>query len=77
MGYASYMKYDSSGKEIKPEGKNPDAAYFENAVKAFSERMDSEKEEMQSLHDSIEEYQTSILELEQKRNELIQEMIDN
>jgi len=46
MGYAQYMKYDSSGKEIKPEGKKKDATYYENAVKAFSERMDSEKEEM-------------------------------
>ena len=40
------MKYDSSGKEIKKKDYKSDDEYYLAMVKAFSERMDSEKEEM-------------------------------
>jgi len=49
------MKYDNSGKEIKKEEDEDEETFYQNSVQAFSDRMDSEKEEMENLHDSIEE----------------------
>jgi len=49
------MKYDESGKEIKRKDFKSDDEYYQAMVKAFSDRMDSEKEEMQQLFDSWNE----------------------
>lgn len=78
-GFTDYMKYDSSGKAIEynKSGKPKDAAAYEAAVQAFWDKIDADKEEMQSLHDSINEYSDKALELQQAQNELLQEMQDN
>jgi polyhydroxyalkanoate synthesis regulator phasin len=55
-GYEKYMKYDSSGNEIKQEGDN----WQNTAIQAFWDKIDSDKEEMQSLHDSVEELKNNV-----------------
>jgi hypothetical protein len=45
--FLEYMKYDSSGQKIK-------AGDYAAMVQAFWDKMDADKEEMQSIHDSIE-----------------------
>jgi hypothetical protein len=45
--FAQYMKYNSEGKEIKEKDyKDNKDQYYLDMVKAFSDRMDSEKDEM-------------------------------
>lgn len=71
--------YDENGQLIEaPKGKNKDQwnEYYTNVVKAFSAKMDSEKEEMQKLHDSIDDANEKVLELDQQRNEILQDMTD-
>jgi len=65
------MRYDSSGKEIvKPEeGKEGEMdSFYTSSIKAVFEYMDSQKEEMQSLHDSITDYEEQTLDLFDSRN---------
>jgi len=52
------MKYDSSGNEIKQEGNE----WYSTAVQAFWDKIDADKEEMQSLHDSIMEHEKATIE---------------
>ena len=79
-GFGSTMLYDSSGKKITDEnqkkGKHSDE-FFTQSVQAFWDKIESDKEEMQKLRDSIDDANTKVLEMEQKRNELIKEMRDN
>lgn len=75
--FANYMKYDESGKEIKRKDFKSDDEYYQAMVKAFSDRMDSEKEEMQQLFDSWNEQEQAVLEKMQQMNELVQAMKDN
>lgn len=72
-GYGNVMKYDSSGNEIKHEGED----WYGQAVQAFWDRIDAEKEEMQSLHDDIEEGKQKVVELEDAQNEILHEIEDN
>ena len=73
MGYGKYMEYDNSGNAIDKEQDD----WYVSAVQAFWDKIDSDKEEMQSLHDSIEEHKKAVLEQEQKMNEILQEIEDN
>lgn len=79
-GFGNTMLYDSSGKKItdenKKKGKHSDE-FFTQSVQAFWDKIESDKEEMQKLRDSIDDANTKVLEIEQKRNELIKEMRDN
>lgn len=72
-GFAKFMEYDSSGNKIDQKQEGWEAT----ALQAFWDKIDADKEEMQSLHDSINEYSNKVLELQQKQNELLQEMQDN
>jgi len=40
------MQYDESGKKINRKDYKSEDEYYQAMVKAFSDRMDSEKEEM-------------------------------
>jgi hypothetical protein len=53
------MKYDSSGNEIEQKGKE----WYTTAVQAFWDKIDADKEEMQSLHDSVEDGYKQIYDL--------------
>lgn len=75
-GFGSSMLYDSEGQKIEADKDNMDEFYVKS-VEAFWERVDSDREEMQNLHDSIEDTKKSVLELENSRNELLQEIVDN
>ena len=76
--FAEYMKYDKEGKEIKKEDyKKKEDEYYLAMVEAFSERMNSEQEEMQNLFDSWNEQQQAVLEQMQAMNEQLQAMKDN
>lgn len=69
--------YDENGQLIeKGKGKQGMEEYYTNVVKAFSAKVDSEKEEMQKLHDSIDDANEKVLELDQQRNEILQDMTD-
>ena len=76
-GLLQYGQYDSSGKEIKSSDFEDQREYRLAVVKAIWEKMDKEREEMQSLHDSIEENKTAYLEALTNGNELLQKVIDN
>ena len=68
--FAEYMKYNSSGEEIE-------AGDYASMVQAFWDKIDTDKEEMQSLHDSINEHKDALMEAQQAQNELLQEIRDN
>jgi hypothetical protein len=67
------MKYDSSGNEIKQEGTD----WYNTALQAFWDKIDADKEEMQSLHDSVEEHRNAVLESQASINEIIRDIEDN
>ena len=72
-GFEFAMKYDSSGNEIKQEGTD----WYSTALQAFWDKMDADKEEMQSLHDSVEEHRNAVLESQASINEIIRDIEDN
>ena len=72
-GFEAFMKYDSSGNEIKQEGNE----WYSTAVQAFWDKIDADKEEMQSLHDSIMEHEQATVEAQNNANEILQAIRDN
>ena len=79
-GLVGSKVYDENGNLIKKpkKGAKKDEwdTYYTEVVKAFSSKMDADKEEMQKLHDSIDDANEKVLELEQQRNEILNEMRD-
>ena len=79
-GFKDFMQYDTSGKEItkKADAKEDELnTFYSNSVQALWEHMDSQREEMQSLHDTIEEGENQMLELQTEQNEILQEIREN
>lgn len=72
-GFGFAMKYDSSGNEIKQEGDD----WYSTAVQAFWDKIDADKEEMQSLYDAVQEGYVTLEDLQQQQNEILREMRDN
>ena len=91
MGYGDFLKYDSSGNEIELYQKDENGEYkldekgekmvnadaYTTAVQAFWDKIDADKEEMQSLHDSINEHRDAVLEKQQAMNEILKSIEDN
>lgn len=75
-GYGEYMKYNESGEEIKVEGKT-DEKNMKAAIEAFWAKIETDRSEMQELHDSVEEQKKAVLEKMQEQNELLKEVEDN
>lgn len=73
-GFEDYLKYDTSGKEIDM---SKEEEGYTNAVKAFWDKFEGWKEELDDLYDGFTDYQNDILSLEGKYNELLQDIIDN
>jgi len=73
MGYGDQMKYDSSGNEIKQEGKD----WYTNAIQAFWDKIEAEQQEMQSLHDDMLDGEQKEEELQTQMNEIMHEIEDN
>ena len=73
MGFEKYMQYDSSGNKIDTSQED----WQVTAVQAFWDKMDADKEEMQSLHDSIEEHKKAVLEKQEAANQIMREIEDN
>ena len=73
------LVYDASGKEIKFTNDDGTTNYsaYETAVQAFWDKIESDKNEMQSLHDSIQEHKNAVLNEAQKRNEILKAIEDN
>ena len=81
-GFEPFMHYDSSGGEILPpeekEGEETDlTTWYTQSIQALFDHMDSQKEEMQNLHDSIEEGENKMLELQSDQNEILEEIRNN
>ena len=77
-GMEAYMKYDSSGTEILMDEDSEDqSSFYSSSVQAFWDLVDSQKEEMQSLHDSIVEYGDSVIEKQTAAYEIMKEIEDN
>ena len=76
-GMGEYMLYDSNGSEIRKEDFEDEDEYYYTVTQQVLDRIDDYQETTQSLHDSIEEGQTQLLELQEQENELLQEMRDN
>ena len=72
-GFGFAMQYDSAGNEIKHEGTD----WYNTALQAFWDKIDRDKEEMQSLHDSIEDGKKKVLDLQAAQNEILHEIEDN
>ena len=68
-----YLQTTASGEKIDKEQEGWQAT----AVQAFWDKMDADKEEMQSLHDSINEHSEALLAAQEQQNEILQEMRDN
>ena len=68
-----YLLTTASGEKIDKEQEGWQAT----AVQAFWDKMDADKEEMQSLHDSINEHSEALLAAQEQQNEILQEMRDN
>jgi len=77
-GFEQDMKYDDKGKEIvyDENSKNADD-YYTKSVQAFWDKVDAWKEELDGLYDDYNTKLTEILENEDQRNKILQEMIDN
>ena len=79
-GFKDFMQYDTSGKEIvkKADAKEEDLnSFYVASVEALWEHMDSQREEMQTLHDTIEQGENEMLELQTAQNEILQEIREN
>ena len=82
-GMEAYMKYDSSGKEItrdsasSSKGTDEDTSFYSSSVQAFWDVVESQKEEMQSLHDSINQYSDSVIEKQTEAYKIMKEIEDN
>ena len=77
-GFGDYMKYDSSGTEItQDEDSDDQSSFYSNSVQAFWDVVDGQKEEMQSLHDSINDYEEAVIEAQTEANEILKEIEDN
>ena len=70
-GFGDYIKYDSKGKEIT----GADAATKQ--MESFWNQVDNIIKDNDALFDSIQDTEKKILEEEQKRNEILQKIIDN
>ena len=68
-----YLQTTASGEKIDTS----EEGWQATAVQAFWDKMDADKEEMQSLHDSVNEHKEALLAAQEKQNELLQEMRDN
>ena len=77
-GFGSYMEYDKEGKKIEIGGENDkNGSGMKSAIQAFIDKMEADKEEMQSLTDSIADAKVDILEQQQAQNEILKEIEDN
>ena len=71
FGYA--MEYNDSGEKIDAK----DAEGMKQALDAFWKKIESDQNEMQDLHDSINDLQTNLLKEEEEQNKILKEMEDN
>ena len=60
--FAEAMKYDSSGNEIDTSGDD----WYATALEAFWDKIESDREELQDLYDSVNEGQIKLEELQQE-----------
>ena len=72
-GYGFAMEYDSSGNKIKQEGED----WYSTALQAFWDKIDADKEEMQSLHDSVEDAKNNVLKNQESMNQILRDIEDN
>ena len=85
QGFQKYMEYDSSGNEIQlkssDEEKGPTQdekdSFYSSSLQALFDVMDGQKEEMQSLHDSIQEKLDAVTENQTQAYEILKEIEDN
>lgn len=75
QGYGYAMQYDESGNKIKV--KKNDTESMKTAIEAFWAKIEADKNEMQELHDSVEDQKKAVLEKMQEQNELLKEIEDN
>ena len=73
MGYGDQMIYDTSGNEID----RSEEGWQQTAVQTLWDKMEAEREEMQSLYDSYNEKESEALQSQQAMDEIISEMRDN
>lgn len=73
LGFEEWMKYDESGEEINI---NEDGGYAK-AVEAALDHVDSMKDGIQELVDSLSETEQAIMDNENAQNQILQEMVDN
>lgn len=75
-GFSAEMEYDNNGNKIELEDINDEEGYAK-MVQAFNDRMDGWKDELDSLYDSYNEQLEKATSNETKRNELLQQIVDN
>lgn len=77
LGLGDYTKFDSNGTLIERSNYSSDDEYYSAAAQAAIDRIDQYREDLQSLHDSIDEGKDKELELLDKRNEILNDIRDN
>ena len=75
-GLGEYMKYNSEGQELVVNDGNYEQ-YYRDAVQAAWDRMESERQEMQSLYDSKEDAKIKYLEKIDSANKILQDILNN
>lgn len=73
LGFKDWMIYDDSGKEIDLSAEGG----YAQAVEAALDHVDSIKNEIQELQNSVEQTKQEILDDENSRNQLRKEIVDN
>ena len=83
-GFASYMKYDSNGMEIKMDEDNDGEvtdeereSFYEKATQAWWDKVNEFKESTESLHQAIEDGNVKIEELQTAINEELKAIREN
>ena len=72
-GFGFAMEYDAEGNPIDKEQDN----WYNTAIQAFWDKIEADKEEMQSLHDALEDGQKALLDAANQQNEILKEIQDN
>ena len=67
------IMYDTSGKKIDTSKEGG----YEAIMKNFDDWMNERKEEIDQLNDEVKEHRETIIDLDDKRNKILQEIIDN
>ena len=72
-----FAKYSKEGLELNPEDYDNKDQYYRDAVEAYLQRADDQKDQIQTLHDEIMEAQDKAIEVATDANEILNSLEEN